>query len=143
MTAFHATVDLAVPLESAYAYLSDPRNRPQWQSSLRSVTVPPDEEPHLGQRWQETTAVGVQPRMQIVEMDPPHVWTEQGWWRGIEATLSLRFARTPHGCRIEISGDVAGRGLWAVPATAAGRLAGIAVAADVRRAGRILSHDDG
>lgn len=105
--------------------------------------MPPDEEPYLGQRWEETTTLGVRPRMQIVEMDPPHVWTEQGWWRGIEATLSLRFARTPQGCRVEVGGDVTGRGLWAVPATVAGRLAGIAVAADVRKAGRILSHDDG
>ena len=133
-----------MPVEVAYAYLSDPRNRPQWQSSLRSVAVPPGEEPHLGQRWEETTSVGVRPRLEIVEMDPPHLWTEQGWWRGVEATLSLRFARTPRGCRVEVSGDVGGRGPWRVPAALAGRLAGIAVAADVRKAGRILAaRDDG
>ena len=135
-----------MPIQDAYAFLSDPRNRPAWQSSLRSVTVPADEEPHVGQRWQETTTVGVRPRMEIVEMDPLRVWTERGWWRGVEATLSLRFAPTAAGCRVEISGDVGGRGLWAVPAAVAGRLAGIAVAADVRNAGRILAdagRDDG
>lgn len=132
-----------MPVEVAYDYLSDPRNRPQWQSSLRSVTVPADEEPHLGQRWQETTSVGVKPRLEIVEMDRPHVWTERGWWRGVDATLSLRFARTPRGCRVEVSGDVGGGGLWTVPAAVAGRLAGVAVAADVRKAGEILARDDG
>lgn len=139
MTGFRASVDLPVPVEVAYAYLSDPRNRAEWQSSLRSVTVPADEEPHLGQRWQETTTVGVRPRLEIVEMDPPHVWTERGWWRGVEATLSLRFDHTPRGCRVDVSGDVGGRGAWRVPATVAGRLAGLAVAADVRKAGRILA----
>ena len=143
MTAFRATVELPVPVEAAYDYLSDPRNRPQWQSSLRSVTVPADEEPHLGQRWQETTSVGVKPRLEIVEMDRPHVWTERGWWRGVDATLSLRFARTPRGCRVDISGDVGGRGPWTVLAALAGRLAGIAVAADVRKAGEILARDGG
>jgi uncharacterized membrane protein len=128
-----------VPVEVAYDYLSDPRNRPEWQSSLRSVAVPADEEPHLGQRWQETTSVGVRPDLEIVEMDRPQVWTERGWWRGVEATLSLRFARTPSGCRVDVSGDVGGRGPWAVPAAVAGRLAGVAVAADVRKAGRILA----
>ncbi len=105
------------------------------------MAVPADEEPHLGQRWVETTAVGVRPRLEIIEMDPPHVWAERGWWRGVEATLSLRFARTPRGCRVEVSGAVGGRGLWAVPAALAGRLAGPAVAADVRKAGAILAED--
>ena len=143
MTHFRATVDLPVPVEVAYDYLSDPRNRTQWQSSLRSVTVPAGEEPHLGQRWQETISVGMKPRLEIVEMDRPHVWTERGWWRGVDVTLSLRFARTPRGCRVEASGDVGGRGLWTVPAAVAGRLAGMAVAADVRKAGEILARDDG
>ena len=143
MTGFRASVDLPVPVEVAYAYLSDPRNRPEWQPSLRSVTVPADEEPHLGQRWQDTTTVGLKPRLEIVEMDPPHVWTERGWWRGVEVTLSLRFARTPRGCRVDVSGDVGGRGAWAAPAAVAGRLAGPAAAADVRKAGRILARRTG
>jgi hypothetical protein len=59
----------------------------------------------------------------------------------VSATLTLDFARTPRGCRVEISGDVGGRGAYAVPAAVAGRLAGLAVAADVRKAGRILADD--
>ena len=43
---------------------------------------------------------------------------------------------------VEISGDVCGRGVYVVPAAVAGRLAGLAVAADVRKAGRILAERD-
>ncbi len=139
MTDFRSTVELAVPIEVAYAYLSDPRTRPEWQSSLRSVTVPADELPHVGQRWQETTSVGVRPRMEIVEMDPERVWTEKGTWQGVAATLRLQFARTARGCRVEASGEVTGVGVWSVPAAVAGRLAGVAIAADLRKAGRILA----
>lgn len=143
MTAFRSVVELSVPVEVAYAYLSDPRNRPEWQSSLRSVTVPPDELPHVGQRWQETTSVGVKPRMEIVEMEQDSVWTETGTWRGVAATLRLRFARTPRGCRVEASGEVTGTGAWAVPAGIAGRLAGVAIAADLRKAGTLMDRTTG
>jgi len=101
--------------------------------------VPEDEEPHLGQTWTELTVVGVRPRLEVVEFEPFRSWAERGWWRGVSATLTLGFARTPRGCRVDTSGDVDGRGVWAVPATVAGRLAGIAVAADVRKAGKILA----
>ncbi len=98
LTGFRASVDLPVPVEVAYAYLSDPRNRPEWQSSLRSVTVPADEEPRLGQRWQETTSVGVRPQMEITEMDPPLVWAERGWWRGVVGDADPRLR--PYAARL-------------------------------------------
>ena len=139
MTRISATVDLPVPAEAAFRYLSDPRHRPEWQSSLRSVEVPADEEPHLGQTWSETTAVGVRPHLETVELTPYEVWAERGRWRGVSATLALHFTDTPHGCRIDATGEVAGRGVYAVPASLAGLLASRAIAADLRKAGRILS----
>ena len=139
MTRISTTVDLPVPAEEAFRYLSDPRNRPEWQSSLRSVDVPPAEEPHLGQAWSETTAVGVRPQMETVELTPFKVWTERGTWRGVSATLALHFTDTRRGCRVRAEGDVSGRGAYAVPAALAGLLASRAIAGDLRRAGRILS----
>ena len=124
--------------EVAFRYLCDPRNRPEWQSSLRSVEVPADEEPHLGQTWRETTSVGVRPRMETTELTPFRVWTERGHWRGVSATLTLHFTDVVGGCRVRADGEVSGRGGWALPAGAAGLLASQAIAADLRRAGRIL-----
>jgi hypothetical protein len=137
---------MPVSAAEAFRYLCDPRNRPEWQSSLRSVDVPADEEPHLGQAWRETTSVGVRPHMETTELTPYRVWTERGSWRGVTATLSLHFTDVVGGCRVRADGEVSGRGPWVVPATAAGLLASAAIAADLRKAGRILagrSRDDG
>ena len=136
---FRATVDFAVPRELAFDYLGDPRNRPQWQSSLLSVTLADrGDEPHLGQTWRETTMVGVRPRMEITRFDRPDVWAERGTWHGIEATLVLSFEERRSGCRVVAEGEIIGRRLYAAPAAVAGRLAGLAIGADLRKAARIL-----
>ncbi len=132
-------MELPVAAAEAFRYLCDPRNRPEWQSSLRSVTVPPDEEPHLGQAWRETTAVGVRPHMETTELVPFRVWTERGRWRGITATLSLHFVDVVGGCRVRADGELTGTGVWALPAGVAGLLASSAIAADLRKAGRVLA----
>ena len=125
--------------ETAFRFLSDPRRRPQWQSSLLSVDVPADEEPHLGQRWSETTAVGVRPHLETTVFTPFRAWAETGHWRGVTATLALHFTDVAGGCRVRAEGEVSGHGAWAVPAGAAGLLASKAIAADLRKAGRILA----
>lgn len=135
---FTADVIMPVPAKVAFRYLVDPRNRPEWQSSLRSVEVPADEEPHLGQAWLETTSVGVQPQMETTALTPFRLWTERGTWRGITATLTLHFTDTAGGSRVHAEGEIDGEGPWAVAAAAAGLLAPTAIAADLRKAARIL-----
>ena len=130
---------MPVSAETAFRYLCDPRNRPEWQSSLRSVEVEADEEPHVGQTWRDVTSVGVRPAMETTELVPYKVWTERGTWRGVTATLTLRFTETASGCRVRAEGDVVGGGPWAVPALVAGLLGSSAIASDLRRASRVLS----
>ena len=123
----------------AFDYLGDPRNRPEWQSSLLSVTLADrDDEPHLGMTWRETTMVGVRPRLEITHFERPSVWAEVGRWQGIEATLVLAFEERTAGCRVVAEGEITGRHVYAAPAALAGRLAGLAVGADLRKAARIL-----
>jgi hypothetical protein len=132
-------VELTHPAERAFAYLVDPRLRPEWQSSLLSTDTPPDEEPHLGQAWTELTMVGVRPSLVVVEFAPFRSWAERGTWRGVEATLRLRFTETARGCRVHAEGEVSGSGAWSVAARSSGLLAGRAIAADLRKAGRTMS----
>ncbi len=130
--------------EQAFTYLVDPRLRPEWQSSLLSTDVPEDEEPHLGQIWTELTVVGVRPSLVVVELEPYRSWAERGTWRGVEATLRLRFTATREGCRVVADGEVTGSGVYGVAARSSGLLAGRAIAADLRTAGhRIAQRADG
>ena len=101
--------------------------------------MPADEEPHRGQAWRDTTSVGVRPHMETTELTPYRVWTERGRWRGVSATLTLHFTDVTGGCRVRADAVVEGRGAWAVAALAAGLLGSPAIAADLRKAGRILA----
>jgi hypothetical protein len=101
--------------------------------------VPDDEEPHLGQAWSELTAVGVRPHLVVTEFVPFRTWAEQGTWRGVEAGLRLRFTARGAGCRVQAEGEVTGTGVYAVAAASSGLLAGRAIAADLRKAGRLMA----
>ena len=133
------TVDFAVPVDVAFTYLADPRNRPEWQSSLASVEMLTDGEPRVGTRWRDHTKARVVPEMEITVLDGNRVWTESGTWHAVQADLELQFTATASGCRVDVGFRVTGRGVLRVvglPIT----LAGVRpVLADVRRAARILA----
>jgi Polyketide cyclase / dehydrase and lipid transport len=132
------TLRFGVPVHEAFTYLADPRHRPEWQSSLRSVELIDEGEPRPGFRWRDHTAVGMAPEMVITELETDVLWAETGRWRALEADLSLRFAPHRDGCSIDVELEVRGRSYlrpvgWAV--SGAGLFA---VRSDLRRAGRIL-----
>jgi hypothetical protein len=95
--------------------------------------------PYVGMRWRDTTMVGVRPAMELTRLEPDSLWAESGRWLGIRAELTMRFDRTPTGCRVRADGTLTGSGPWAVPVVVAGRLAGPAIRHDLARAGDVLS----
>ncbi|MGZ5404754.1 MAG: hypothetical protein ACXWDL_08905, partial [Nocardioides sp.] len=64
---------------------------------------------------------------------------EVGHWRGVTATLTLRFRAIPIGCRVDGVGSLSGAGPWTVPIRAAAKVAGPAIRHDLARAGEILT----
>ncbi len=144
-----ATLRFAVPVDVAFAYLADPRHRPEWQSSLRRVELleprPPGApaEPHVGLRWRDHTVIAMAPEMTITALEPGVLWAETGRWRGIEADLTLRFAPHRRGCSVDAELEVRGRGVLR-PVGRLGTAAGLlAVRSDLRRAGRLLEERHG
>jgi hypothetical protein len=127
-----------VPAEVAFDYLADPRNRPQWQSSLRRVELV-DDAVGVGQRWIDVTSAGVRPRMETTVLDRPTTWTERGTWRGITATLTLAFAPSPTGCVVQADVAVSASGVGRPIGPVLTRAARLSVPGDLRRAARILS----
>ena len=137
------SVAFDVPVEAAFDYLVDPRNRPQWQSSLRRVELLDAPDPHAGQRWTDITAVGARPAMETVRLDRPAVWAERGRWRGIDATLTLLFTSRGSSCLVSAHVEVTGRGIAKPLGPVLTRAASLAVPRDLLRAARILSERAG
>jgi hypothetical protein len=128
------TVSFAVPAEVAFDYLTDPRNRPGWQVSLRRVEDVTGE-PGVGQSWTDVTVPGMRPRMRTTELERPLRWSEAGEWLFVEAELTLVFTATDTGCDVDYRFRVEALGPIGLVATA---LSLPAVGADLRRAARIL-----
>lgn len=126
------------PVQEVFGFLADPRNRPQWQSSLKAIEPADPDDPRVGTRWIDVTWVGLRPLMEITRMEPYRLWQERGRWHGVEAVLTLRFTGVPEGARVVAETTVSGRGLARLAALAASRLAPLAVGADLRRAAALL-----
>jgi hypothetical protein len=133
------TVTFGVPREVAFDYLVEPRNRPQWQSSLARVEQVTGE-PRTGQTWVDVTRLRIRPQMRTTGFDRPTEWSESGVWRGVAADLTLHFDATVRGCRVRYRFRIQALGPLGLLATV---LAGPAVRADLRRAARILSSGSG
>ena len=139
------TLTYAVPVDVAFAYLVDPLNRPEWQSSLKAVEVLDAGEPRVGQRWLDRTALGIVPRMETTALEEGRRWSETGRWRGVEADLTLTFAPHredpdgPEGCRLDAAFEVRGRGLLRPVGWVSSGAGLFAVRSDLARAGKILA----
>ncbi|WP_148573120.1 SRPBCC family protein [Nocardioides caldifontis] len=143
------SVRVAAPVPEVYEYLADPRHRPEWQSSLRSVDLLTDGPPRVGTAWIDRTTAGVNPRMEIIGLVPPGsgssepvTWSEAGEWRGIRAMLTLTFepaAEDPQETCVWVVVDIISGPVWLLPVRSVLRLlAPTAVRSDLRRAARII-----
>jgi hypothetical protein len=138
------TVSFDVAPEIAFDYLVDPANRPEWQSSLRSVELLSEGPPRVGTTWIDRTKPGLNPRMETTVQERPLRWSEVGRWHGLEAVLTLVFS--PRGSGTSGGGtDVVaemtfqGSPVWRPVAFLLERVSPAPVAADLRRAAKILA----
>jgi len=137
MSTFTVTIDLPHPPADLFHFLAEPRNRPLWQSSLR--TDVDGGEPHAGQHWRDVTKVGIKPQMQLTELVPYRVIAETGTWRGVDGLLTLRFLKTAQGTRVTAEGRLIGHGAFALAAAVSGRWAPETIRKDLLRASDVLS----
>jgi Polyketide cyclase / dehydrase and lipid transport len=131
---FGGRVAFGVPSEVAFDYLVDPRNRAEWQSSLRRVSAV-DGEPRVGQTWVDETKPGLKPDMRTTALVRPLRWSESGTWRFVRADLTLEFAEAPGGCSVDYRFRIHALGPVGIALSA---VSGPAVGADLRKAAGIL-----
>ncbi|MCF4120808.1 SRPBCC family protein [Antribacter sp. KLBMP9083] len=151
MTASFSVV-IAAPPRHVFDYLSDPRHRPEWQSSLRAIHLVDGGSPRAGTRWVDRTAVGANPRMEIVAMMPPGEageagsWSEVGTWHGLSARLTLGFEPVdgePEVTMLRVAIDIDSTPCWLPVRAVLRALAPAAVRSDLLRAARILESRPG
>jgi uncharacterized protein YndB with AHSA1/START domain len=135
---FSVTLELPHPPAVVFRFLADPRNRPLWQASLRSVDDVDDGEPRVGMRWRDVTKVGIRPQMEITELTPFRLLVETGTWRGVQGELTMRFVKTTQGTRLTAEGRMVGHGAFAVAAAISNRLAPETIRKDLLRASAAL-----
>jgi hypothetical protein len=132
----HGSVAFAVSAEPAFDYLVDPRNRPEWQLSLRRVDDVAGE-PGVGQTWTDVTRPGLRPAMRTGVFDRPRLWSESGTWRFVRADLTLCFDPVGDGaCEVRFAFRIHALGPIGLAASA---VSVPAVRSDLERAARILS----
>lgn len=139
-------VEVVLPVrpQAAFDYLADPRNRPQWQSSLRSIAgldLPDGDPTAVDVTWTDVTTVpGIRPRMRTVASVPGERWAEVGEFGRVRAELDLTFDSHPDGTLLRARFTVRGLGIGRVVE----RVAVPAIRADLRSAAariRALGHD--
>jgi uncharacterized protein YndB with AHSA1/START domain len=139
MTEFVVALDLPHDPGALFRFLAEPRNRPLWQSSLRTVSDVDPGEPHPGMHWRDVTKAGIRPHMQLTELVPYRVLTETGTWRGVDGVLTLRFLKTSQGTRLTAEGRLIGHGVFKVAAAVSGRFAPETIRKDLLQASEVLS----
>lgn len=135
---FTVTVDLAATPEAAFALLSEPVRRPEWQASLRAVEMLTDGPTGVGT---DVTWPGLRPLMEITCSEPGVRWSECGTWRGVVVDLVLDF--TPSvpsgsGTTVTATGTTYAAGPLRPIGRVLDRLGPSAAREDLRRAGRLL-----
>jgi uncharacterized protein YndB with AHSA1/START domain len=139
VTDFTVTMELPHPPATLFRFLAEPRNRPLWQASLRTVTDVDAGDPHQGMQWRDVTKVGLKPWMEITELTPYRLISETGTWRGVDGLLTLRFVKTQSGTRLTAEGRLIGHGPFALAAAVSGRWAPETIRKDLLRASEVLS----
>ena len=137
-----ASIFVAAPRQQVYDYLADPRNRPQWQASLRRVEVLDDGPPRPGVRWVDHVG-RLRPLLRITHMEPGELWAEVGTVGPFTAYGTLLFADAERdgrpGTVVHCIARLHGHGPARALAPFAMAAAAVLVRNDLKRVAHILS----
>ena len=133
---------VVAPRHRVFDYLADPRNRPEWQASLRSVDLLDEGPPRVGMRWVDHLYGGLRFTLEIVAMDAGALWAERSRLGPLTTYVTLLLDEVVAGegpaTRVRILTRFEGRGAARLLAVAATGVMALLVRVDVPRLRRIL-----
>lgn len=142
-TRWDAALFVAAPRAVVFAYLADPRNRPEWQGSLDRVELLDDGEPRVGMRWVDRLKGGPAFELQIIGLEPGEMWAEVGTAGPVTAFVTLLFEDETRdgvaGTCVRVVARVRGRGAARPVGWLATAAMSLLVRRDLPRVARLLS----
>jgi len=108
MITFETSIEIRCPLEAVFAFVSDPRNEPQWRKSV-TVTefrVTPDGPPAVGTQVRAVASLlGVKLEMtsQITTLEPNRSYTIKGSSGPGSMEATTRFEAVREGTRLSLT----------------------------------------
>lgn len=141
-TRWDASLFVAAQRSAVFAYLADPRTRPEWQASLARVELLDEGEPRVGMRWVDHLKGGASFSLQIIGMEEDRMWAEVGRTGPLTAFLTLLFDDESSGgvpgTRVRVVARVRGQRLLRPVGWLATAAMSALVRVDLPRVARIL-----
>jgi uncharacterized membrane protein len=97
------SIEIRHPVETVFAFVSDPRQLPQWQAAVQEVRVTPDGPPAVGTRvTQVVSFLGVKlaPTAEITALEPNRSFSFKGTSGPLSVEGTSRFEATSEGTRL-------------------------------------------
>ena len=110
MITLENSVDIAVPPQEAFDYLSDLRNEAGWNPRMRSVRLLTPGPVATGSRYQARWAGGPDTVVEYTRFDRPDGWASTGHSGMMTIRFSARVASAPPGSRLTVRMELIPRG---------------------------------
>ncbi len=109
MTKLHETIETALNIDAAFAYLADFANAQEWDPGVASAERIDDGPVGVGARYRLGVRVGgrvVPMEYRISAIDPPNGVVLQGSGSGVTATDTIAFQKIAAGTRIDYTAEI-------------------------------------
>jgi uncharacterized membrane protein len=117
METIETTIDIQRPVEVVFAYVTDPRNGPQWQGAIQQAHVTPDGPPTVGTRVTQVVSflgVKLEPTNEITALEPNRYFSFKGRAGPAALEATIRFEAMGVGTRLSATFQVEPGGLFKV-----------------------------
>jgi uncharacterized membrane protein len=117
MITFETSIEIRRPLEAVFAFVSDPRNEPQWEKTVKEVRVTPDGPPAVGT---QVTKVGsflgvkLEATNELTALVPNRSLSFKGTSGPASMEATMRFEAVGEGTRLSGTFQVESGGLFKV-----------------------------
>jgi Polyketide cyclase / dehydrase and lipid transport len=110
MVVLENSVDIAVPPQKAFDYLSDLRNEAEWNPQMRSVQLLTGDPIGIGSTYRARWAGGPDTLVEYTRFEWPGEWASVGRSNMMTIRFSARVASIPSGSRLAVRMELIPRG---------------------------------